>query len=83
MVQVIRVTLNPKGVEALLKSAEVQADLKRRADAIAAAAGPGMEARASVDKDRARAAVVTATFDAILAEAAHKNLTRAIDAGRD
>lgn len=79
----IRVVMNRAGVAALLKSEEVQADLKRRADAIADAAGPGMEARVGVGRTRARATVITADFDAMLAEATHKTLTRAIDAGRD
>lgn len=83
MAQTIRIEMNRKGVEELLKSPEVQGDLKRRADAIAAAAGPGMEARVSVGKSRARATVITADFEAILAEATRKDLTRAIDAGRD
>jgi len=83
MVAGVRIVLNHKGIEELLKSPEVQADLKRRADAIANAAGPGMNASVMVGKNTARASVNTGTFDAILAETYHKALTRAIDAGRD
>lgn len=79
----IRIEMNRKGVEELLKSAEVQADLERRAKAIAAEAGPGMEVDVRVGKTRARASVRTADFEAIRAEATDKVLTRAIDAGRD
>ena len=83
MAQRIRVEINRKGVEALLKSAEVQADLERRAKAIADAAGPGMDVDVRVGKTRARASVRTGTPEAIEAEATDKTLTRAIDAGRD
>lgn len=83
MAQRIRIEMNRKGVEELLKSPEVQADLQRRAEAIAQAAGPGMVAEARVGRTRARASVRTGDFDAILAEARDKALTKAIDAGRD
>lgn len=83
MVQSIRVVMNRRGVAELLKSAEVQADLERRSEAIAAAAGPGMEVDVRVGRTRARASVRTGDIDAMLAEANHKALTRAIDAGRD
>lgn len=79
----IRIEMNRKGVAELLKSAEVQADLTRRAEAIATAAGPGMEVDSRVGKTRARASVRTDTFEAIKAEATDKVLTKAIDAGRD
>lgn len=82
MAKSIRVEISRAGVEALLKSQEVQDDLRRRAEAIASAAGPGMEADVRVGKSRARASVRTGDFDAILAEARDKALTRAIDAGR-
>lgn len=83
MVAGVRIVMNHAGVRELLRSAEVQADLKRRAEAIAAAAGPGMEVRTSVGPNRARAVVITGDGDAIRAEATDKALTRAIDAGRD
>lgn len=83
MAKSIRVEINRAGVEALLKSKEVQDDLLRRAEAIAAAAGPGMEASVRVGKTRARASVRTADLESILEEARHKALTNAIDAGRN
>lgn len=78
----VRVKLNSAGVRALLRSTEVRNDLGRRADKIAAAAGDGMEAEVSVGSNRARAAVYTATFDAMRAEAEGRALSAALDAGR-
>lgn len=78
----IRVEVNSAGVQAVLKSDEVQALLKERADRIAAAAGEGMEVSVRVGKTRARASVITATRKARLAEANDRALTSALDAGR-
>ena len=80
-----RVVLNHKGFDELLKSPEVQADLRRRAEAIAAAADGGggrHVVRTEVGKKRARAAVITADAQAMLTEARTQNLTRALAAGR-
>lgn len=78
-----KVVLNGAGFVALLQSPEIQGDLKRRADAIAAAAGPGMVASAvQVTGKRSRVSVHTDTFEARKAEAVDRALTRAIDAGR-
>lgn len=66
----------------LLKSVPVQQDLRRRADRIAAAAGPGMEASVQVGRNRARGSVITVTQKAREAEARNRALTRALDAGR-
>lgn len=79
----VRVVLNRKGIRDLLRSDEIKAELERRAHAIAAAAGPGHTVDSQIGPHRARAAVVTDTVDAMLAESHHRNLTRAIDAGRD
>lgn len=78
----VRIKLNRKGVGELLKSPEVQADLKARAERIAAGAGEGFVADSEVGKVRARAAVYTETQEAMKAESERKALTRAIDAGR-
>jgi tRNA A37 threonylcarbamoyltransferase TsaD len=78
----IRIEMDSGGIQELLKSAGVQADLKSRADRIAAAGGPGMEAGSRIGKTRARASVITATRKARLAEANDRALTRALDAGR-
>ena len=85
----LRVELNSAGIKALLSSPEVQADLLRRAEAIAAAAGgaPNFEASVRVvggssKAGRAYGTVRTATFEGQAAEATDRALTRAIDAGR-
>lgn len=78
-----RVVLNGAGFKALLQSAAVQADLKSRADRIAAAAGDGMVAeRVYLGRNRSRVQVYTDTLEAKRAEANHQALTRAIGAGR-
>jgi hypothetical protein len=78
----VRVELNSDGVRAILHSAEVEADLAARAERIAAAAGDGFEASSQIGATRARASVITATFEARYAEAHDRALTTAIDAGR-
>lgn len=77
-----RVRLNRKGVRQLLRSQDVLDDLERRADAIADAAGEGMEVDSEVGRSRARASVRTATSEAVRAELQDRALTRALDAGR-
>jgi hypothetical protein len=77
-----RIEMNPAGVRELLRSTEVQRELARRAESIARAAGEGMEVRSTLGRNRARAVVITATKDARIAEAAHRTLSRALDAGR-
>lgn len=76
------VKMNHSGSRALLRSFEIQADLKWRAERIADAAGPGMEVRVRGGRQRARASVTTSTIEARRAEARDRVLTRAIDAGR-
>lgn len=78
----VRIVLKRRGMRDLLRSFEVQADLERRAENIAAAAGPGHEAESEVGRNRARASVRTDSIEAMHAEATSRNLTRAIDAGR-
>lgn len=85
MASSIRIELNRPGVGHLLKGPEIQADLARRAAAIAAAAGAaggtfGHNVR--VSGSRARAIVFTEDFLAMEDEATDRALTRAIDAGR-
>lgn len=78
----IVVVLAAAAIGKLLESPAVKADLKRRADRIAAAAGPGFEASVVSGRNRARASVITATPEARLAEARDHVLLRALDAGR-
>lgn len=77
-----RVEVNHRAIADLLRSPAIERDLRARADRIAAAAGPGFVAHSEVGQHRARAAVVTETFDAMLAEALEHRLLRAVDAGR-
>ena len=80
--QRIRIKLNSGGVRTVLNSAGVRGDLARRARAIAAAAGDGHEVHVGSTGKRARAEVVTVSFDAMRREARDRNLTRAIGSGR-
>lgn len=75
------VELNSKGVQEYLKSASVQAELKRRAEAIARASGEGYEASSLVGKSRARASVITATAGAIVDNQRNNTLLRNLGAG--
>lgn len=77
-----KIELNRATVRALLKGAEMQADLKSRAERIAAAAGEGFEAETKVGANRAHATIRTATWAARHAEARDRALTKALDAGR-
>ena len=66
----------------ILRSKPVQDDLVARANRIASAAGPGMQVRTEIGPNRARAAVITGTTRAVIAEATDRALTRSITAGR-
>lgn len=80
----VRIELDSRGIEQLLRSPEVEADLRRRAQNIARAAGDGMHfATAQGRKDRVSAQVWTGTVKARRAEAEDRALTRALDAGRE
>lgn len=78
----VRFVLNRAGIRQLLRSAEMQAELKRRAERIATAAGPGHEVQVVQGRNRARATVRTTTTEAVIAQEQHQNLTHAIGAGR-
>jgi hypothetical protein len=78
----MKVKLNRAGMAKLLREPGVLADLERRARAIANAAGEGHEVHAEQGRTRARAAVVTTSFEAMRKEATDRNLLRAFDAGR-
>ena len=83
MAEKIRIKLNRRGVRELLNSPGAQRDLTSRAKRIARAAGEGMVvAEAEPGRNRARAAVITGTWEAMHAEATNHALTRAIGAGR-
>lgn len=78
----VKVKLDSAGVRALLGSDDVEADLRARAERIAAAAGPDHIVDSKSGGNRARASVRTSGFDAALDEATHKTLTSAVNAGR-
>jgi hypothetical protein len=78
----LRIELNRAGVRDILRSPGVLADLERRAQAVAAAAGPGHTVDTGVGPNRARAAVYTDTFEAMWEEARNRNLSRAFGAAR-
>lgn len=78
----VRIELNSAAIGDLLRSSEVQGMLEDSARRIASAAGPGHRVDSTVGRTRARAAVITDTFDAMFSEATDRTLTRAIDAGR-
>lgn len=78
----IRIELNRAGIGEILRSDGVLADLQARAEAVAAAAGPGHVVDSGVGPHRARASVRTDTFEAMWAEAVDRNLSRAFGAAR-
>jgi hypothetical protein len=77
-----KIVLNKAGVRDMLRSPEMQAVLEERGGRIADAAGDGHRVEVEVGPNRARAAVITDTFEAVVSESKDKTLTRAIDAAR-
>lgn len=75
--------IDPREVGKILRSPAVAADLRRRANNIAAAAGPGFLASVVVGRTRARGSVITTDERSRRAEATTRALTRALDAGRN
>lgn len=79
----LRIKWNDKGFKALRQDPAVQADMSRRAEAVAAAAGEGYEARHPTQyPERDRAAVITATHQARSDNARNMTLVKALNAGR-
>lgn len=78
----VRVRMNSKGARQLLRSVEVQRDLRERTRRIAARAGEGMYSEVETGPNRARGEVRTGTRSARKREASSKSLTSALDAGR-
>ncbi|MFH5879760.1 hypothetical protein [Arthrobacter sp. NA-172] len=78
-----KVEINDEAARALLRSPEVKADLKRRGNRIAAAAGAGTwDVTESNTPSRARVSVGTGDYKAREAEATNRTLLRALEAGR-
>lgn len=83
--KVSRVTLNRKGVTALLRGAEIAADLARRAEAVVAATGLPADAyriERESGKNRARVAIITDDHRSRRAESKSGNLRGALTAGK-
>lgn len=81
----VRIEINVPGFNEFRKQSAVQADLLARGERIARKAGgaPDFETRVYPDnRTRARVTVGTATTKGRIEEAAHRSLTKAIDAGR-
>lgn len=78
----VRVRLKIGAIRKILRSAPVTAEVARRAQRAAAAAGPGFEAVVKPHKYTSRAFVQTGTPEAARAEAENKALTRALGAMR-
>lgn len=78
----VRLKFHYPAFNAVRNDPAVVAEITRRAEAIAAAAGEGHEVTVRTGGARARASVRTATHEARRSEAVDKTLTSALDAGR-
>lgn len=83
----VRLTFNTGAIEQLLTSPAMEAELKRRAERIAAAANAesswgGYQASSSREGSRARARVWNVKHEAADDEARNNRLIRGLDAGR-
>lgn len=73
---------NRRAARQVLRSPEVQADIKARVDRIAEAAGEGFFSHTAVQRTRTRGSVVAAWNQARAAQERSNALTAAVDAGR-
>lgn len=78
----VRVKLNIAGFRSLRNDPAVLADLRARAERLAAASGPGYFADAQTGKNRARAGVVTGTWAAQRDNARNNTLINNLGAAR-
>lgn len=74
--------INRQALAAILKSPEVLADLRARAERVRNAAGPGFEMDSRVGRNRARASVKAESFSARVRNSRENILIRALEAGR-
>ena len=77
----VRIDLNSAGIKAFLRGSEVQAELRRIAERVQNAAGPGHVVKVGPGTNRAHAIVATDTDEAARKENQERNLTRSISAG--
>lgn len=80
MAKKVRVELHDEAIQALLKSPGIVADLNRRAEQIAAQAGPEFEITNKTHKQRAVVNVEDKTEGSMFREAQTGHLARAVDA---
>lgn len=73
------IRINHRALDDLLKGPEVQAELRRRTQRAAAAAGPGFRSEVSVGRTRALGMVWPDTNEAIRADRKDHRLMRALD----
>lgn len=78
----VKVDIRPGALGEIAKSREVGAELDRRAQAVAAAAGSGYKALPGMESRRERASVITATRRAIVDNSRNGTLLKALDAAR-
>jgi hypothetical protein len=80
----VSIQINIPAFNAFRNQPEIQQELHRRGEQIAAAAGgaPDFVVVDSPNPTRARTVVITATPKAMEEEATRRSLTRALDAGR-
>lgn len=82
MAQPIQIRINLRGINELMRSPEVQADLDSRGQRIAAAAGTDFEYVPSPHKWSARGYVQPSSARGARQEAREKRLVGALNAGR-
>jgi hypothetical protein len=77
----MRTNYDQRAIRSLLVSPAVLADLRRRGERIAGAAGPGHEVQSYTGRNRVRVTVRTATWPARYHEAVDRRLSNAFRAG--
>lgn len=78
----LQIKWKSKGIKEILRGDQMLEGLEVIAQNIASAAGEGHRVETEIGPNRARAAVITDTSEAVRAEVREQNLTHAIDAGR-
>lgn len=78
----MKVKWNRQAFQQIRKSPEVQADIGRRVQRIAAACGDGYDYSVMEGRTRARGTVITAKHRAIRDNAKHNTLLRNLNVGR-
>lgn len=76
------IKINSKGVGQVLRSDSMRKAAKKRADRVAAAAGPGYKSTSTIGRNRARASVITDSAEAAVKDSRTGNLLRSAGAGR-